>query len=83
MTDLSFKIHVLVRLLHFYHLLLLEYDNQSSIGIFKETLILINPLFAISAMYDLPNASLDHSFDVLRLDREIALAQGSIGDNIQ
>jgi hypothetical protein len=43
----------------------------------------INPLFTISAIYNLRNASLDRSFDVFRLDSDIALAHRSVDDNIQ
>lgn len=34
-------------------------------------------------MYDLHNVCFDRSFDVFRLDCDIALAHGSIGDDIQ
>src|SRR6267154_3189021 len=61
----------------------LEYDDQGTIWILKENLIPINPLFTISAIYNLRNASLDRSFDVFRLDSDIALAHRSVDDNIQ
>ncbi len=61
----------------------MEYHDQSSIWILKEALVPINPLFTISAVYNLRNARLDRSFDVFRLDRDIALAHGSFDDNIQ
>ena len=60
-----------------------EYHNQSFIWVFEKTLVFVNPLFTISTIYDLCNFSLDSSFGVFRLNRDIALAQSPIGDNIQ
>ena len=40
-------------------------------------------MFTIAAIYNLRNVSLDHSFVVFRLDRDVALAHGSVDDNIQ
>lgn len=61
----------------------MEYHNQGFVWVFKETLVLVNPLFTISTIYNLCDVSLDSSFNVLGLNRNIALAQGSVGDNIQ
>jgi hypothetical protein len=61
----------------------LEYHNQSFVWVFEDTLVLVNPLFTISTIYDLCDVSLDSSFNVFGLNGDIALAQGSVGDNIQ
>jgi hypothetical protein len=61
----------------------LKYHDQGFIRVFKKTIVPINPMFTISAIYNLRNVSLDRSFDVLRLDRDVALAHGSVDDNIQ
>lgn len=61
----------------------MEYHNQSFIWILKESLVFVNPLFTISTIYDLCDISLDSSFGFFRLNRDVALAHGSVGDDIQ